>query len=69
MESDEDNYFEIAAAIILPPFIIAVDVVPLQNDAAAAMVRTLSPAATKHGNGVNTGLKTLRMGVSFSSSW
>jgi len=60
-----------AAAVIPPPFLAAIDIdVPLQNDAAAAMARTLATANAKHGKGVWRGRRTCRIGGgAFSSDW
>ena len=71
MEGDEDEQgVGVAVAVILPPFFaaaIGIDV-PLQNDAAAAMARTLATLA-KHGNGVWRVRRTWRIGGASSSGW
>lgn len=58
-----------AAAVIPPPFVAAMDDVPLQNDAAAAIALTLATAAAKHGSGVCSGRRTWRIGGASSSAW
>lgn len=68
--SDEVQGVGIAAAVIPPPFVAAIDIdVPLQNDAAAAMARTRATANAKHGKGVWRGRRTWRIGGASSSGW